>query len=124
MIDWRERLLAPPRAIESLRRRRRPAPWLARHRIDSGKEELPGGSAPVREDRMTAEITDFRKDQAGRFTVALSNGQVWQQVAGDTTEARYSPGKTHSVTISRGSLGSYDLTFNDRNANFKVRRLH
>jgi hypothetical protein len=89
-----------------------------------GKEELPGRSAPPREDRMTAEITDFRKDQAGRFTVALSNGQVWQQVAGDTTEARYRPGNTHSVTISRGSLGSYDLNFNDRNTTFKVRRLH
>lgn len=86
-----------------------------------GKEELRTAPVPG-EDRLTAEISDFRKDQAGRFTVALSNGQVWQQVAGDTTAAQYRPGKTHSVTISRGSLGSYDLKFNDRNATFKVRR--
>lgn len=89
-----------------------------------GKEELPSATLPPREDRMTAEISDFRKDPNGRFTVALSNGQVWQQVAGDTTAAQYYPGKTHSVTISRGSLGSYDLNFNDRNTTFKVRRLH
>jgi hypothetical protein len=88
-----------------------------------GKEELPGGATVPEQDRMTAEISDFRKDQAGRFTVELSNGQIWQQVAGDTTAAQYRSGKNQSVTISRGSLGSYDLRFSGRNVTFKVRRL-
>ena len=72
---------------------------------------------------MTAQISDFQKDPAGRFTITLSNGQVWQQIAGDTSVAQYRPGKPQAVTISRGSLGSYDLRFEGRNVSFKVRRL-
>ena len=88
-----------------------------------GQEELRGRAPAATPDRVTAEIANFQKDPAGRFTISLSNGQIWRQVAGDTTAARYHPGRTHGVTISRGSLGSYDLTFNDRNAVFKVQRV-
>ena len=97
-----------------------PPPPLAQ---DLGREELRGSVQNETEQRLTAEISNFQKDPAGRFTVSLNNGQIWQQVAGDTTAAQYHPGRTHSVTISKGSLGSYDLTFNDRNAVFKVRRV-
>ena len=89
-----------------------------------GEEELRGrATATAVPDRLTVEISTFQKDPAGRFIVSLANGQVWQQVAGDTTAAQYHPGRTHSVTISRGTLGSYDLTFNDRSIAFKVRRV-
>jgi alkanesulfonate monooxygenase SsuD/methylene tetrahydromethanopterin reductase-like flavin-dependent oxidoreductase (luciferase family) len=89
-----------------------------------GQEELRGYAPAATPERVVAEISDFQKDAAGRFTISLTNGQVWQQVAGDTTAAQYRPGRTHGVTISRGSLGSYDLRFDDRNAIFKVRRVH
>lgn len=89
---------------------------------DFGKERLPSAMSP-QSDRFTAEITDFQKDARDRFTVALQNGQVWQQVAGDTGIAQFRPGRTRQVTISRGALGSYDLRFNDRNASFKVLRV-
>jgi hypothetical protein len=88
-----------------------------------GREELRGSVPAETAQRLSAEISNFQKDPAGRFTISLNNGQIWQQVAGDTTAAQYHPGRTHSVTISKGSLGSYDLTFNDRNAVFKVRRV-
>ena len=109
------------------------APQAARPRAESpsaalaapelGKEELPHAETLAGTERLTAEITDFRKDVAGRFTITLNNGQIWQQVVGDTTVAQYHPGRTRSVTISRGSFGSYDLSFNDRNLSFKVRRV-
>jgi hypothetical protein len=89
---------------------------------DFGKEQLPSAPRPG-EDRITAEISDFRQDPTGRFTVALSNGQVWQQTAGDTARAQYHSGGTKTVIISRGSLGSYDLAFSGRNMTFKVKRL-
>lgn len=112
---------APALAAPALQSRALPPPQAT---PELGKEELRGTAAPnPAVDRLTAEITNFQKDPNGRFTVSLNNGQIWQQVAGDTTAAQYHPGRTHSVTISRGTLGSYDLTFNDRNANFKVRRL-
>jgi len=88
-----------------------------------GQEELPGRAPVATPDRVAAEITNFQKNPAGRFTVFLANGQVWQQVAGDTTAAQYQSGRTRNVTISRGSFGSYDLKFNDRNVAFKVRRV-
>jgi hypothetical protein len=72
---------------------------------------------------MTAEISEFRKDQTGRFTVALQNGQVWQQAAGDTARVPYQIRPGQAVTIARGSLGSYDLTFVGHNIAFKVKRL-
>jgi len=88
-----------------------------------GQEELHGYAPAETPERIAAEISNFQKDAAGRFTISLTNGQVWQQVAGDTTAVQYRPGRTQGVTISRGSLGSYDLRFNDRNAVFKVRRV-
>jgi hypothetical protein len=89
---------------------------------DFGKEQL-RSTIPASEDRMTAEIADFHKDGHDRFTVALQNGQVWQQMAGDTGVAQFRSGSTHQVIISRGAMGSYDLRFNDRNATYKVLRL-
>jgi hypothetical protein len=89
-----------------------------------GREELPRAAPPMPgEDRMTAEISNFQRDPAGRFTIELANGQVWQQIAGDTGVAQYRAGRPQAVTISRGSLGSYDLRFEGRNVTFKVRRL-
>lgn len=88
-----------------------------------GREELRGNVPAATPQQLTVEVTNFQKDPAGRFTITLANGQIWRQVAGDTTAAQYRAGRTHSVTISQGSLGSYDLRFNDRNAVFKVQRL-
>jgi hypothetical protein len=90
-----------------------------------GQERLRKSPAEEAEQdvRMTAEITDFQKDARDHFTVALQNGQVWRQTAGDTGVARFQKGRTRQVTISRGTLGSYDLKFNDANLTFKVQRL-
>lgn len=88
---------------------------------DFGKERVTPSEPQT--DRFTAEITDFQKDARGHFTVALQNGQLWRQAAGDTGIAQLQPGRTRQVTISRGAFGSYDLRFNDRNATFKVQRL-
>ena len=104
-------------------RPRAESPPVATISPELGREELPHTATLTTPEHFSAEITDFRKDVTGRFTISLNNGQVWQQVVGDTTAAQYHPGKTRSVTISRGSFGSYDLSFNDRNASFKVRRV-
>ncbi len=87
-----------------------------------GQEQL--SKTPAEQDeRITAEITAFQADPRGRFTITLNNGQVWQQMAGDSGIAQHGPKSSRTVSISRGSLGSYDLRFSDRNITFKVRRL-
>ncbi len=105
-----------------------PSPDLRNPRTNPGQDELGReelrNAAPKAGARVIAEIVDFRMDRNGRFTVTLSNGQVWQQIAGDTEVAQYRAGRTLRVLIAPGSLGSYDLYFNDRSAAFKVRRLH
>jgi len=90
-----------------------------------GQEQLPKSQAEQveQEERLTAEITAFQADARGRFTITLNNGQVWQQMAGDTGVAQRGPKSSRTVSISRGSLGSYDLRFSDRNITFKVKRL-
>jgi hypothetical protein len=96
-----------------------PAPAPAR---EFGQELL--RKTPAEQDeRVAAEVTAFQSDARGRFTVTLNNGQVWQQMAGDSGIAHYNPKSSRLVSISRGSLGSYDLRFSDRNITFKVKRL-
>ena len=62
---------------------------------------------------MIARITAFSFDPNHIFTVTLSNGQVWRQLSGDTTIARWtkSPNEfVYNANISAGALGSTNLT--------------
>jgi len=74
-------------------------------------------------DRITARVTDVSFSLEGRFVVFLDNGQVWRQIQGDTEKAHFpTPANADTVTIRRGSLGSYNLTINDSVKVFKVTR--
>ena len=89
-----------------------------------GAERLPqtASAAPRQANRIVADIVQFGLDLRGRFTLTLSNGQVWRQIEGD--DSRTKPRKAaHSVTIERAILGSYALTFNDSNRLYKVTRV-
>ena len=74
-------------------------------------------------DSITAKVTDYSFRQE-KFTVFLDNGQIWQQLEGDTDVARFLPNpKDNTVVISRGLLRSYNLKVNDNKAIFKVKRI-
>lgn len=84
----------------------------------------PGAPPPLEPlDRITAAVSDFAYNPYGRFVVFLDNGQIWQQLQADTGQARFSKSKQNQVTISRGLLGSYNLTIGDHAALFKVKRI-
>ena len=112
---------APPAAAAYV-----PPPVATRAPEQFGVETLPrtAPAATARVDRITAPIADFKLSPSGRFVVVLANGQTWRQVEGDHTNARFHPGQTSSVIISRGALGSYDLAFNDRSVVYKVVRVN
>ena len=75
-------------------------------------------------DSITAGVTDVAFTPFGRFIVFLDNGQVWRQIEGDTDRAVFKkPAKNNKVTISRGFIGSYNLTLNDSAKLFKVTRV-
>jgi hypothetical protein len=80
---------------------------------------------PATSYRVTARMTDFRiQPLSNIFTVALDNGQVWQQEQGDTTTAvlRKVP-RNYIVTVEPGFLGSYNMHISDVGGVFKVRRI-
>ncbi|HEY0106159.1 MAG TPA: hypothetical protein VGB91_08755, partial [Rhizomicrobium sp.] len=83
----------------------------------------PGAEPPPELDSITVVVGDYSFNPYGRFLVVLENGQIWQQLEGDSGRARFAKGAKNTVTISRGVLGSYNLTVNDANGIFKVRRL-
>lgn len=75
-------------------------------------------------DHIFSMMRAYTFDKLGWFTVTLQNGQVWQQVHGDTTVAHWrKPAGTYRVRISEGFLGSYNLQVVDNPGLFKVRRV-
>jgi len=84
----------------------------------------PGAPPPlVPLDQIVATVSDFAYNPYGRFVVFLDNGQIWQQLQGDTGQARFSKRKKDQVTISRGMLGSYNLVIGDHSGLYKVKRI-
>lgn len=100
-----------------------------------GSEVLPmptkaaADGAPVQEalEQISDEVKAVKYNPYGLFTVTLQNGQVWQQQQGDSDKARFqlfdSNGDPTRVTISRGVIGSYNLSVDGSNRVYKVRRV-
>lgn len=90
-----------------------------------GREQLPDPEAAVPgDDSLTAGVTRVALTAIGRVVLFLDNGQIWQQIDGDS--ARYvadGHGAGAKVTISHGLFGSYNLQFAGTNAMYKVRRV-
>ena len=69
-------------------------------------------------------MASYAFDKHGVFTITLANGQVWQQVAGDTTVAHWEKKPdNYVVQISHGFLGSYNLHVKNEPGFFKVLRV-
>ena len=66
----------------------------------------------------------MRLNPFGKFIVFLDNGQVWKQEEGDADRAQFRKNpKDNKITISRGFIGSYNMTLNDSEKVFKVTRV-
>jgi hypothetical protein len=76
--------------------------------------------APARED--ASRMRSYSFDRYGIFTVTLENGDVWRQISGDSSFARWKePAQRYAVRITRGVLGSYNLQVRNSPGLFKVR---
>jgi hypothetical protein len=94
-----------------------------------GKERTPEAQA-AREaeerevESISAGVREVSFTLSGHFIVFLDNGQVWRQLQGDSDRAHFkSDPKENRVTISRGALGSYNLSINGSGKIFKVTRV-
>ena len=94
-----------------------------------GSEHLPEvhakeEAAATEVDSITAGVTEMSFTPFGKFIVFLDNGQIWRQIEGDADHAIFrKPANKNKVTISRGLIGSYNLTINDSDRTYKVTRV-
>jgi hypothetical protein len=71
--------------------------------------------------KITSQVQSFTFNPQRNFTITLANGQVWQQVSGDTVYAHWSePPSRYIATITHGFLGSYNLTIKGSPVLYKV----
>jgi hypothetical protein len=67
-------------------------------------------------------LTSYKFDTHGVFTVTLSNGQVWRQVEDDSSTAHWNkPAARYMATIYSGAFGSFNMRFDGDSNVYKVR---
>lgn len=89
------------------------------------RPEPEGGGNGLRPlESISAAVTDYSRTPLGKFIVFLDNGQVWRQQDSDNEMAdfRRNPGD-NKVTISKGAIGSYNMTLNGSSRVFRVKRV-
>lgn len=63
----------------------------------------------------------YSLDRDGRFTVTLANGQIWRQTDGDVRHPHWTRrAESYVVTISRGVLGTTNLTVQGETGLYKI----
>jgi len=58
------------------------------------------------------------------FTLTLANGQVWREVEGSPVPHWRDPASRYTVSITKGSLDSYNLIIEGEGVQYKAKRLH
>jgi hypothetical protein len=75
-------------------------------------------------DSAELRISAYSFDKRGFFTVTLSNGEVWQQVANDTSYAQFGgKASNYIVSLTPGEFGNSKMDVRGEAGNFTVRRL-
>ena len=68
-------------------------------------------------------MASYRELSFGRLQVTLENGQVWEQIKGDTRKVRADLRKNQTVNIEESSFGGYKLRLNEMRIEIRVRRI-
>ncbi|MEM9401069.1 MAG: hypothetical protein AAGA44_01135 [Pseudomonadota bacterium] len=69
------------------------------------------------------EVDSYRELAFGRLQITLRDGQVWEQIKGDTRKVRVDLRRNQTVTIQESSLGGYKLRLNEMRREIRVRRI-
>jgi hypothetical protein len=70
---------------------------------------------------IKARLSAYSLAKDGRFTVTLADGRVWRQTDGDVKHPDWKkPAQSYVVTISRGALGSTNLSVQGEAGRYKV----
>jgi hypothetical protein len=75
-------------------------------------------------DQITSRLVAYKFQDNGTVTIALSNGETWRQLEGDTAFVKLTqPAASYVATIRVGILGSYNLTIRGLPGLFRVQRV-
>lgn len=103
-----------------------PIPFTKKDRFNQ-VENMPGQAierdADGVVDAITVKVAEFSYTADRKLILVLENGQVWRQMQGEELHLKAKPETPHTVRISRGTLGSFDLKINESNRVVKVRRI-
>ncbi|MGB6228847.1 MAG: hypothetical protein WBF53_01805 [Litorimonas sp.] len=73
---------------------------------------------------IDATVSDFRVSGTGLILVLLDNGQVWQQVSGDSTRiSEQLMRRQEKAKVASAAFGSYLMTLSPSNRAIRVRRI-
>ncbi|HXL71680.1 MAG TPA: hypothetical protein VN935_10635 [Rhizomicrobium sp.] len=96
-----------------------PAPAAAAPKESGGFfSRILGGEAVI----TAMPLSSYRFDSQGFFTITLANGQVWEERDGPVAHWQ-GPASQYLVTISKGAMGSFNLTVARESEQYKVRRV-
>jgi hypothetical protein len=71
-----------------------------------------------------SQVASYSFDRHGVFTIALVNGQKWQQLSGDTDLAHWvKPASNYWVRVTRGALRSINLKVKGEATAYKVEQI-
>ena len=68
-------------------------------------------------------VTDYQIDGGGLFTMTLENGQVWRELDGSPAPHWRGPASRYAVSITKGSLNSYNLIVVGEGIQYKAKRI-
>jgi hypothetical protein len=96
-----------------------PAPTAAAPKESGGFfSRILGGEAVI----TAMPLSSYQFDSQGFFIITLANGQVWEQRDGPVAHWR-GPASQYLVNISKGAVGSFNLTIAHEGVQYKVRRV-
>lgn len=96
---------------------------LARQRRKNTENNLPLAQDENDPQDLTTTIITGDKTKSGLYAFKLENGQIWRQIRSDRVKGYVPKLAGKSVTIRKGTLGSYFLKLEGRRSAIRVERI-
>ncbi len=89
------------------------------------KKEDFGKRAPEKDaiTEISAKITDVTFRRKTAYRIVLDNGQIWEQLSGDSRFIKIKDGIAYDATVKKAAMGSFRMTIEPGGKTIRVRRV-